>query len=546
MKRMFVARGLYAKRNVIPWALLFAAACSDGGHQPGGELPDGSGGAAGAVDSGCTSAGRCASMAGARDAMAGRGSNAGGDMPNSGDAGGAAVSAGSTSTGGIGSDEGGTSGAAGGALCGAVSGGCNDQSFGGAAGRIGVGGSSAGGSSGDGTAGSSVVAGGSGGAPGGGGAFAGDASGGSLTVAGGGVGGWLGGAGAGAGGNAGSNGGATAGGSAGSSGSSGATGTCVGSCSAVSLDACASTPQCTLGGSCMNFAGAAPCNQNVNATSCSAAQWCVWLGDPLGCKVDPQKCPSLYPNQAACVSGGGTNGCAWVSSCSGTLDCSAIQDQQQCGNTAGCGWKDGKPKLVLSTTALNVAAHCPSSPSFDPQEIVLTNPGQSSLTWRLITGPSAVGVSPNTGTLAAGAQVAVTVAPSFFLLGSNATPGHDYRTALLTFGTTIPGDTAQTVTLTLSNDGYIVRPPDPINFGAVPLGTSSTRSVAWASVLPPNVTLVSNNPDFALNGSSPLPNGTWSLTFTPSMSGAESTTLTMGSAGSCVYPPNTVTASANN
>lgn len=285
----------------------------------------------------------------------------------------------------------------------------------------------------------------------------------------------------------------------------------------------------------------------MDATSCQAAQWCVWVGGGLGCRVDPLKCSTLYPTQSACASSAaGSNGCAWFSSCSGTLNCSAIKDEPQCGSTAGCGWQGGPARLVLSTTALNFAAHCPSSPEFDSQTVVLTNPGQSSLTWNLVTAPSEVNVTPANGTLAAGAHVNVTVTPSYFLLGSKATPGHDYQTTLVTFATTIPGDTAQSVILKLSNDGYIVKPPSQINFGAVAAGSSSTKSIAWASVLPPSVTLVSSNPDFALNGSSPLPDGTWSLKFTPSMSGAESATLTMGSTGSCVYPPNTVTATANN
>lgn len=171
------------------------------------------------------------------------------------------------------------------------------------------------------------------------------------------VGGGAGGGGAG-GGSGGSPAGAGSGGSGGSVSSSGASGNtatagssgsgggkCVGGCSLFSVNICSSVPQCMVAGTCYYFGGATLCGQHTTESSCSAAQWCVWVGGSLGCRTSAAMCPTLYPSEASCKSSAAaSSACGWqATGCVGTLDCSQSNDEQACNATAGCSWASGAP-----------------------------------------------------------------------------------------------------------------------------------------------------------------------------------------------------------
>ena len=329
--------------------------------------------------------------------------------------------------------------------------------------------------------------------------------------------------------------------------SGGANGNCVGSCSLISVDDCSSVPQCAPSGTCANGMTELPC-ANLSEDSCVQKTWCLWMGNSTGCKLQPEICHDLYQDQPSCSSTADEFSCLWKPlACSGTLNCALLENQAQCNSTQGCGWATGAPgKLTLSQSQLSFALNCPSPPVFTAKTITLTNTGGSTLTWSRTApiGDFTV-VVPSSGTLIPNAQVTVSITPAFSSFsGSGPTPGHDYKPADVTFTTNVSGDVAHTVGITESSNGYAVSPPASIDFGSVAVGTSVTKIISGAAQVP-GAGLGSSNPDFVLNGVGPLSNGTWTLTFTPSAPGPASTTLTMGSASGCVFPPKTFTAYGN-
>lgn len=210
--------------------------------------------------------------------------------------------------------------------------------------------------------------------------------------------------------------------------------------------------------------------------------------------------------------------------------------------SGGAGGNTGTPgKLSIAQSQLSFPLTCPTATQFTPQAVILKNTGGSELTWTSSFNTLYLEVTPSTSTLAPGAQVSVTVSPKLSSF-SPPTPTTSL-TYPISVTTNVPGDAAQSISVVESTNGYFVTPPANIAFGDVPVGMSVTKSIAVPFGYPGPALGCCSSPDFVTNGVAPLGNGTWSLTFTPSVAGPASVTLTLGAFPGCLFPPNTFTAS---
>ncbi len=204
--------------------------------------------------------------------------------------------------------------------------------------------------------------------------------------------------------------------------------------------------------------------------------------------------------------------------------------------TAGTGGGSTSPgHLTLSATELDFYVECPGPTVATPQTLTLTNTGGTALTWSA-TFDSSKALSSSGSTLAPGAHVDVAVSPPPITTSMPAQSSVDLGS--LTIASDVPGQAAQAVTLYEGASGYFATPDADLNFGDVFIGDVGGGTVPPVGSVP-GLVLSSSNPDFVLSGATPSQQLTWSLTFTPTKSGVDTTTLTIGSFSSCVWPPNT-------
>jgi len=229
---------------------------------------------------------------------------------------------------------------------------------------------------------------------------------------------------------------------------------------------------------------------------------------------------------------------------SGSVDVGG--NAEEAGN-AGTSGSVGTPgHLVLSAYGLNFAGEC----DLPVQHVIISNDGGSPFTWlanvHFVGTLQPVQVAPNTSTLLPGTSVTVEVSPSVPQVAGNIVSD-------IAITTDLADQPMALVALSYSVSGFGITPPPDIDFGEVPTSSMASgiiEAVQFYNV--PGVVLTASGflpgttplPQFSLHGA--VPNdpspGLWTLYFMPQVVGPASVTLTVGSMGHVVCPPNTFTA----
>jgi hypothetical protein len=183
-----------------------------------------------------------------------------------------------------------------------------------------------------------------------------------------------------------------------------------------------------------------------------------------------------------------------------------------------------------------------------PLTVTLQNNGSASFDWSAAVTTAHYGLSPKTGTIAAGMSATVTVTPAAIPGSSAVTP--DLYADTLTVTTNATGDKPHTVAIHETAQGAILSfNPTLLKFGNVHVGQSAqgTFDVVNTGNATASVTLsLSGSPGFSLAGNSVNVAGgggasTVTVTFTPQAGGAlNATASAMTSTALCAALPSPV------
>ena len=236
---------------------------------------------------------------------------------------------------------------------------------------------------------------------------------------------------------------------------------------------------------------------------------------------------------------GGDTGSILIDADPSTVLCAPLPDPLV---VTGMGENGG---LTVSTSALSFGlTSCGTTAA--SQTFMLTNSGNSSLTWSLQvsnTSPSRYSVGPMTqGALAAGASVTLTVTPGAIPAPSSIQK--NFYADTITINTDVVGDAPHVIALSQTAKGSILAfGSSSLGFGDVPVSTTGTEPLQVVNTgnSPATVTLTSSSPAFgaAPVGASGVVGAGDTVNFTGSFSPGNSTasqaaTLTMSTGTAAV------------
>lgn len=185
--------------------------------------------------------------------------------------------------------------------------------------------------------------------------------------------------------------------------------------------------------------------------------------------------------------------------------------------TGGGGVAGAGPGILnVSTNILPLMGAC-TAPS---QTFIISNTGQSALTWTAALSLPYIVVAPSSSTLLPGTAITVSV--------STTTPVHLGPTPEVVI--TITSDVAEQppakVSVYYAVSGTLIGVQPDLDVGEVPLGQSK-----WVSVPAPphaiDLALGSSNPAFSVENALVHGDDHWTMRFTPSALGPQSTTLSI-------------------
>jgi hypothetical protein len=191
--------------------------------------------------------------------------------------------------------------------------------------------------------------------------------------------------------------------------------------------------------------------------------------------------------------------------------------------------------LNVSVDSLNMFGDCTAP----PQTFTISNAGESALTWTAALSAPLIAVAPSSSTLLPGAEITVSVsAKALVQLLSG-------QTVVITISSDVAAQPPAVISVFYAVRGILIGVQPDIDVGEVPLGQSKTVSVP---VPTRTVELALGSGNSAFSVPNVLAHGAdhWTLVFTPSVLGPQSTTLQIivpfGPGGPVCPSPNLFTA----
>src|SRR6478735_3178292 len=195
--------------------------------------------------------------------------------------------------------------------------------------------------------------------------------------------------------------------------------------------------------------------------------------------------------------------------------------------------------LNVSTDSLSMLGQC-VSPS---QTFTVSNTGQSALTWSAaVSNPELVAVAPSSSTLLPGTEITVTLSSGKPVQ----LPIFQTTNVVVTITSDVAAQPPASISIAYGVIGTWIGVQPDIDVGEVPLGQSKIVSVPVPSPFV-ELALGSSNSAFSVPNALAHGAGHWTMIFTPSVLGPQSTNLTIivppfSSSGPACPSPNNFTA----